>query len=201
VLVEATVMILVTLVFVLGSIEFLNAFFQWNMANKAAQFGARIAAVSDPVAGDLPGFDWTSTTLVPGDPVAVNSSLYSWTCNGATSSCGTGTYDSNAMNTIVFGRNWLVTGNASCDPTTNLYLRGMCHAFSRIGVANVVIAYKDTGLGYAYRPSGPIPTVIVTLQNLPFQFFFLSGLMGFSNIPIPAEATTVTGEDLSTLAP
>ncbi len=33
VLVEATVMILFTLVFLLGTVDFLNAFYQWNMAN------------------------------------------------------------------------------------------------------------------------------------------------------------------------
>jgi Flp pilus assembly protein TadG len=213
VLVEATVMILVTLIVVLGSVDFLFAFYQWNMANKAVQLGARIAAVSDPVASDLPAFDWTTlpATVLPGDPLAAGSGLYSLTCNGATSACvcdtgytcaGTGTtYSADAMKTIAFGRNFLVTGNASCDPTTNLYLRGMCHMFPRIGVANVAITYKDTGLGFAYRSDGPIPTIIVKLQNLPFQFFFLSGLIGFTNIQIPAETTSITGEDLSVNAP
>ena len=56
VLVEATVMMLFTLIFLFGAIDFLFAFYQWNVANKAAQFGARIAAVSDPVASDLPTF-------------------------------------------------------------------------------------------------------------------------------------------------
>ena len=52
--------------------------------------------------------------------------------------------------------------------------------FPRIGVDNVEITYKDTGLGFAFQPSGPTPTIIVRLQNLPFQFFFLSGLLGFA---------------------
>jgi hypothetical protein len=105
------------------------------------------------------------------------------------------------LNTIVFGRNWLVTNNAGCDPTGNLYLRGMCHIFPRIGVANVAITYKDTGLGFAFQPGGPTPTIIVRLQNLPFHFFFLSGVYGFTDINISAEATSITGEDLSVQAP
>jgi hypothetical protein len=200
VLVEATVMIVFTLVFLFGSIEFTLAFYQWNMANKAVQFGSRIAAVSNPVASDLRAFDWTTTTLLPGDSLPANSNLYSWTCNSA--GCGSGAgYDPNALKTIVFGRNWLLTGNDSCVPTTNLYLRGMCHMFSRVGLDNVEIDYRDSGLGFAYRPAGPIPTITVRLRNLPFQFFFLSGLMGFTSIQIPAETTTITGEDLSVNAP
>jgi Flp pilus assembly protein TadG len=213
VLVEATVMMIFTFIFILGSVDFLFAFYQWNMANKAVQFGARIAAVSDPVAAGLPAFDWTTTAFVNGDPLPANSNLYTLVCDGASASCnctggtdcaGVGTtYSAAAMNTIVFGRNYLNTGATDCtdNATTNLYLRGMCHMFSRIGVANVVITYKDTGLGFAYRKGGPVPTIIVRLQNLPFQFFFLSGLLGFTGINIPAEATSITGEDLSVNAP
>ena len=47
----------------------------------------------------------------------------------------------------------------------------------------------------------PVRTITVELQNLNFQFFFLGGLMGFSNIAIPSMRTTITGEDLSTAAP
>ena len=47
VLVEATIMITIMFVLVLGSIDFLFAFYQWNAATKAAQVGVRIAAVSE----------------------------------------------------------------------------------------------------------------------------------------------------------
>ena len=50
VLVEATIMMTIMFVLVLGSVDFLFAFYQWNAAAKAVQVGARIAAVSDPVA-------------------------------------------------------------------------------------------------------------------------------------------------------
>src|SRR6266480_6907690 len=53
VLVETTVMMILILMFVLGGIDFLFAFYQWNAASKAVQWGARIAAVSDPVAPGL----------------------------------------------------------------------------------------------------------------------------------------------------
>ena len=53
VLVEVTIILSVTLVLVLGTIDFLLLFYQWNAAAKAVQIGARIAAVSDPVASGL----------------------------------------------------------------------------------------------------------------------------------------------------
>src|SRR6266849_5861942 len=55
VLVEVTVVMALIFVFILGSIDFLFAFYQWNAASKAVQVGARIAAVSDPVAIGLNG--------------------------------------------------------------------------------------------------------------------------------------------------
>lgn len=210
VIVEATLMIVLTLVLVLGSIDFFYAFYQWNMANKAVQLGARIAAVSDPVAAGLASFDWSTYTpnLSPGDALAIPTSdsnrLYLLECNGATATCAnksssgfTASYSATAMDTIVYGR-----GNTACNPNAvGAYNLGMCNLLPGIGPANVKITYEDTGLGYAYRPDGPIPTIVVQLQNVPFHFFFLSGLLGFTTIDIPAETTTITGEDLSSTAP
>jgi hypothetical protein len=67
--------------------------------------------------------------------------------------------------------------------------------------ANIVITYTQTGRGYAARPSGPVPTITISLEDLPFQFFFLEGLAGFRDIPIPALTTSIMAEDLSSRAP
>jgi Flp pilus assembly protein TadG len=203
VLVEVTVVMTIMFVFILGSIEFLFAMFQWNAATKAVQIGARIAAVSNPVAAGLNnlGLAVVSASLPPGSAMP----NFIITCDGATESCtcntvgacpGVGGYDAAAMNTIVYGR-----GSSSCSDATSFYDTGMCDIFSRISPANVVIVYTQTGLGYAGRPGGPAPTITVSIQNLPFQFFFLSGLRGFKDIPIPALTTSITAEDLSSNAP
>ena len=55
VMVEVTIMLSITLVLVFGAIDFLLLFYQWNAAAKAVQIGARLAAVSDPVASGLHG--------------------------------------------------------------------------------------------------------------------------------------------------
>ena len=203
VLVEVTVVMTIMLVFILGSIEFLFALYQWSAAAKAVQIGARLAAVSDPVAGGLNNLSLAvvSASVPPGSPMP----YFKVTCDGATASCtcnpvgacpGVGNYDQAAMGTLVFGR-----GHSSCGEATSVYDAGMCGIFSRVRPDNVVISYTQTGLGYAGRPGGPVPTITVSIQNLPFQFFFLSGIRGFKDIPIPALTTSITAEDLSSSAP
>jgi hypothetical protein len=189
VLVEATVMLVILFVFVLGSIDFLMAMYQWNAATKAVQQGARIAAVSSPVSSDLTTLTGLGGGVNPGEPMP----YFSRVC--ASGSCTGGTFSSSALNTIVYGR-----GNTACGNATSIYTAGMCDFFPRILPANVVIRYEYTGLGYAGRPGGPVPTITVTLQNMPFQFYFLGALRAFSNRQI-APIATETGEDLSSSAP
>jgi Flp pilus assembly pilin Flp len=201
VLVEVTVVMALIFVFILGSIDFLFAFYQWNAASKAIQVGARIAAVSDPVAIGLNGLSAAVVNsfvppgaVMPDFVVRCESKPETCSCIGACT--GVGAFNRVAMNTIIFGR-----GSASCSDATSFYRAGMCDIFSRITAANVVIVYTQTGLGYAGRPGGPVPTITVSIENLPFQFFFLSGIMGFDKIQIPALTTSITAEDLASGAP
>jgi hypothetical protein len=60
------------------------------------------------------------------------------------------------------------SGSTSCPTSTGYYDSGMCHMFWRVTPANVLIEYRQTGLGYAGRPGGPVPTIAVKLQGLPF---------------------------------
>jgi Flp pilus assembly protein TadG len=157
VLVEATIMITIMFVFVLGSIDFLFAFYQWNAATKAVQMGVRIAAVSDPVARGLNGLSAgvVSASLRPGSAMP----SFTVTCDGGTATCtcqgackGVGGYNDAAMRTIVFGR-----GSTACGDATSSYTAGMCDIFSKITPANVRIAYTQpgrTGGARFCRPSG-----------------------------------------------
>src|ERR1700732_4335862 len=85
VLVEVTVVMTIMFVFILGSIEFLFALYQWNAATKAVQIGARIAAVSDPVAA---GLDNLSIAIVSAS-VPPGSAMPSFNihCAGPTRRC------------------------------------------------------------------------------------------------------------------
>lgn len=186
VLVETTVMLVLAIAFVLGSVDFLFALYQWNAASKAVQVGARIAATSNPVASGFRTITGMEGGLDPGDPTPAGTYTVR-SCAGSTGSCTGGSgYDAAAMSIIVSGR---------CAAATN-YCLGMNKVFPRVQAQHVVVSYESTGLGYAGRPGGPVPTISVSLQNLMFQFYFLN----FATIPIPGLAT-VTGEDLSLSAP
>jgi Flp pilus assembly pilin Flp len=205
VLVEATIMMTIMFVLVLGSVDFLFAFYQWNAVAKAVQVGARIAAVSDPVATGLNGLSAAvvSASLRPGSTMPP----FTVTCDGGTTTCtcdgaciGVRGYNATALDTIVFGR-----GSVACGDATSSYTAGMCDIFDRITPANVRIVYTQpaapAGLGYAGRPGGPAPTIKVSLQNIPFRFFFLGALLGFRDIQISEVPTTITGEDLYSCSP
>src|SRR5258705_11233235 len=153
-LVEATVLIPILFVFLLGSVDFLFAFYQWTAATKAAQLGARLAAVSDPVATGLTGTNNVAVSALSSS-VLLGDAMpdFQITCNaGGSAACtctrgtctGMGTYSAAAMNTLVFGR-----GSSSCNDATSYYTAGMCDIFPNIGAANVRIVYDQTGLGYA----------------------------------------------------
>jgi hypothetical protein len=167
------------------------------------QIGARLAAVSAPVASGLN--DLSQTVVNVSVPPGAAMPKFIISCDGRTATCtcnsdracpGMKSYDRAAMNTIVFGR-----GSSSCSDAKSADHVGMCDIFSRITPANVKIVYAQTGLGYAGRPGGPMPTITVSIQNLPFQFYFLAGLVGFRNLQIPASTASVTAEDLSSRAP
>jgi Flp pilus assembly protein TadG len=192
---EFAILLPVIVTVVCGSIDFLYAFYQWNAAAKAVEVGARIAALSDPVA---PGLNNMSNEAVlngamPRDPMpafTVTCKSGACTCAGTCNGFLENSFDAAAMNRIVFGR-----GSAACGDANSFYATGMCDVLSSITPANVVIVYKQTGLGYAGRPGGPAPTITVSLQNMQFHFFFLSALLGL-HIAMPMMATTITAEHL-----
>src|SRR5215475_4164362 len=203
VMVEVTIMLSIVLLLVLGAIDFLLLFYQWNAAAKAVQTGARLAAVSDPVAAGLNGL--SAAVVTAAVPPGAAMPKFVITCNGRTGTCncnpanvcrGVSGYDRAAMNTIVFGR-----GSSSCSDAKSADQVGMCDIFPRITPANVKIVYTQTGLGYAGRPGAPMPTITLSIRNLPFRFYFLGGLIGFRNLHIPESTTSITAEDLSSGAP
>ncbi|RWM06699.1 MAG: pilus assembly protein [Mesorhizobium sp.] len=199
-MVEMTIVSTLLFALVLGFVDFGNAFYQWNAATKAVQIGARLASISDPIA---PQIATAGITTTPGAPIPAGN--FDYTCNGATSVCSCagsgcvpGTFTPANFNRIFRGD---ATGTGTCPPLAAGQRPGMCHFFPRLQPDNVVVRYTATGLGYQTRAGGPVPTITVSLQSVTFQFFFLQGLMGFTNITMPSMLSTVTGEDLKSTSP
>lgn len=183
-MVETTLVIVTLLILLLGFVDFGLAFYQWNAAGQAVQVGARLAAVSTPVAnGLLTAADTADTTLV-GEPIPAGQ--YSFVCTGA-GTCNSGSFNQAAFDLIF-------EGDATRPGMVDFY-PGLANF-----EANVRIEYVATGLGYYTRPGGPVPTIRVSLEGIPFNFFFLDGLIAAvgGTITMPNMASTVTGEDLST---
>jgi Flp pilus assembly pilin Flp len=192
---EFALLLPLLVVVVFGSVDFLYAFYQWNAAAKAVEVGARIAAVSDPVAAGLNRLSNQAVIngAVPGTPVpgfVVTCKENNCGCEGTCPGLAGNLFDAAAMKRIVFGR-----GSALCGDATSYDTTGMCDVLTSITPDNVVIVYRQTGLGYAGRPGGPVPTITVSLQNMEFKFFFLTALMGMK-IAIPPMTTTITAEDM-----
>jgi hypothetical protein len=182
---EFTVTLPVFFLLLFGAIETGLLFYQWNIATKAVQLGARIAAVSNPVSSDLATLNGLEDGRLPGDPMLDFDRI----CNGLTQSCTGGDYNPDAMATLVYG-----PGNGACQQaTTNI---GMCNVYAGIEPKNVVVRYQYTGLGYAGRPGGPVPTITVSLQDIEFDFVVLDSLLGLGPVAMPSLRTTITGEDL-----
>ncbi len=207
---EFTVLAMFFFTLLFGIVEFTLAFYQWNAGTKAVQLGARLAAVSDPVPSGLESLTGMEGGAEPGDPMTDFSAVCQSDPDtaGATGECGTldedgnvvppcegfsCSYDANsaaAVRRIVFGKGDRTA--CSGDPPA-----GMCNLFSRVTPEKVKITYTYTGLGYAGRPGGPVPTIRVELVDIPFQFIFFDGLFGLNDYDIPGLASTMTGEDLS----
>ncbi len=189
---EFTVTVTTFLLILFGTIEFGHLYYQWNAATKAVQHGARLAAVSNPVASSLTTMTGLESGALPGDPMPA----FDITCSGLTASCTAGNYDNNAMGTLAYGH-----GNAGgcqqLSPQDALLKTGMCNYFNRIATQNVTIRYNYTGLGYAGRPGGAVATITVSLTGLTFNFYFLKDLLGLGPVTIPGLRTTVTSEDMS----
>jgi hypothetical protein len=183
-MVEASLSITLLLVLTLGFVDFGYALWQWNAASKAVQVGARMAAISPPVATEVIA---AGPATNPGN--AIPSGSYNFVCDGAASTCSNGTF--NAAN---FGRILGGDDGACTRPSTGR--PGMCDFFPLITAQNVEIRYASTGLGYQGRPGGAVPTITVSLKGLNYQFFFLGGLLGLSAVNMPSMLSSFTGEDL-----
>jgi len=181
---------LIVLVFA-ALVEFGFAVFQWNQTVKAMQIGARLAAVSDPIA-DLSYVDTVQPT--EGGPTdSPLSAPRSISCSGSQCFADDGTeitFDAGSMD-------WLIEGSVSgCDPSDPR--PGMCDFNPRIDANTVTVTYHLAGLGYVGRPDGPVVTITVSIDDLRFDLPVLGELLGINQFEIPANPVTVTSEDLCT---
>jgi len=157
----------------------------WNQANQAARFAVRLAAISDPVASDLPTLTGLETGAAIGGPVGA----YSRVCT--TSGCSGGTFDASALDRIYFG-----PSSDSCDDADENTSLGLCDLMPLAQRSNVTVTYSDSGVDYAGVAGALRPLVTIDIRNIASRSVFLGvAFAHFAHLP-PAKATTLA-EDMS----
>lgn len=170
-----------------AAIEGGNALMQWNSAQQAARLGARIAAVSAPIATDISTMTGISGNTRAGDPMP----YYSRACSGATTSCTQGSYNNAAMNQLVFGRD----NDGVCGAASRAR-RGMCDVYQRVTAANVTVKYEGSGVGTAGAPGAAVPLITVTVKDIGLDFVFLDIFTKKQIIKLPDVNVTMMAEDM-----
>ena len=186
-MVETLIVLNVIVLMIAAFVEAGYAVNQWNLAAKAVQVGARLAAVSDPVDASL--LDWTGLDpdadppIEPGDPISAEGfasrECRATSVSGDIGACTGGTYSAAPMLRL-FDRMKAVLPNQG------------------FTADNVRVSYSFTRLGYAGRPGGPVPTVTVSIVGMTFDFFILGRLLGLDTLQMPEFSASIVGEDLAT---
>lgn len=165
-----------------------------NRAEKATQVGARIAAVTAPLAQEITTKNYIGTTvgttvLTQGDrvPAAAFGLLRctSTSCTCVVAPCPGTTFDT----TNVF---------------TNVLLPRMQYMMPELTANNVVVEYRGSGLGFAGDPNGAQVEPLITVRlvansgnpNVGISLPLLTSFM-FASLNLPIVSTTLPAEDLA----
>lgn len=164
------------LILIFLSIDGGRYIYDTNRIEKATQFGARFAVVTNPAASDLAGIDYVGqtvggVTLTQGDRIPT-AALASFDC--ISTGCTNGhTLDSSAFGNIVARMQLIMPELKSSD---------------------VTVSYVGSGLGYAGDPSGMQISPLVTVKVSKRTWQPVSGFL-LLNASYPAISTTLTAED------
>ena len=166
---------------VLGIIDFSRAMWEWNAAAKATQFGVRYAVVNNMVSIPLRTFDGTAIVSA-GETIEVGSM-------GA------------ALELVICTSTGCNNKPADLDSVRfTAIVDQMKQRYSRIQPENVIVEYRNIGLGFAGNPLGPDIDPLVTVRLTGLTFIFITpGLSGIFSITMPDFAASLTGEDHNTI--
>ena len=167
------------LLFLFGIIDAGRFMWEYNQAEKATQMGVRYAVATDPVLAGLDTYSFAvDGGIVAGQPIPT-ASFSEAECTSATCSC---------------------TG-AACsslghDPDAFANIRRrMTAMYSPIGDENVIIEYRNVGLGYAGDPNGPDVAPLVTVRLTDLNFQPLTTMIFGTDMEMPDFRAALTLED------
>lgn len=170
------------LLFLLGLIDTGRFMWEYNQAEKATQMGVRYAVATNVVPTGLSTYSFaTSGGIIAGNPVPATSferAICNQTncsdCTPAGAFCTAIGYDSVAFTGIK-------------DRMKAMY--------APIVPANVIVEYRNVGLGFAGDPNGPDVAPLVTVQLTGMQFQPLTTMIFGVQVPMPDFRAALTLED------
>lgn len=179
---EFALILPIFLLFFFGIIDGGRFLYEVNQGGKAAQIGARMAVVTDPLAPQLftqsyVGQTVGTVTLIQGDRIPAGA-LGLITCSNAVCTC-TQTPCPAGLTTDTFAFQNLLTRIQQIMPA--------------VRQQNLTVTYSGSGLGYAGNPNGMdiSPLVTVSISGVPFSSIILLG----RNLTLPTFSYTLTMED------
>lgn len=165
----------------LGMIDTGRWMWEVNQAEKATQYGARMAVVTDVLAPGMASASYVGVGgLTQGDVIPA-SALGQVTCTSAGCACTTSPCPT------------LGTTNSAAFTAIVNRMRAMK---PDITGSNVSVTYRGAGLGYAGDPNGMEISPLVTVELSGVQFRPAAGLL-LLTLTLPAFRTTLTAEDMS----
>jgi Flp pilus assembly protein TadG len=177
---EFAVVALIAIALTLSVIDMGRFAWEINSAKAATRAGARVAVVTEAVSQSFADYDAVSDGYFAGQdmsdpPPAGANPPQTDVCTSSSCSSG-GAPDATAFNKIV---------------------AEMQAYYGRIQPANVVVEYRNVGIGVAGNPYAPDvePLVTVRLQNITFSPGVLQAF-GMAPFLLPSMATSLSGENL-----
>lgn len=179
------------LIFLFGIIDVGRLMYTWNQAEKATQMGARFAAVTNIVAGDLTSHNFVGDTTTGGTKLAAGDVVPSDVFRHA--ECINGTCDRSKCSGSVCSN---LTSNLGYNDAyfTNIVDQSALF-YSGIGKDNIQIEYDNANMGYISDPNGNAisPLVTVKLKDLTFTPILFTIFGG--SVSLPDFKATLTMED------
>jgi Flp pilus assembly protein TadG len=148
-LIEFTIVVALLLGLTFALVDFGRAFFQWEMAEKATQMAARLAAVRAPACASVPSANTKSNAATV---------RYGQSCSDSAEPCTAAAAVSCA-------------GAASSTTATAIFTRIQALLPTGTTVANLRFRYEYAHLGFVGGPYQPI--VSVELRDITFRFLVL----------------------------
>lgn len=172
---EFAIILMVLIILTFAVLDMGYALWQWNNAEKATQLGARLAAVSTPIAPGLATYDCGTDSTTAGQPCSQGGNNFGTvTCTATACSGGFGFSQEEA----------------------DRLLARMRQIFPQMQAENLMVEYEDLVLAFDGRGS-PVGSVTVRIVDMTFDFLMLDALIGADTILMPEFTTTLTTEDLS----